>query len=89
MRGQGHLLPLGNLIGSFYLHANHSGGNRERAGLIMPNVWLIRNAGAPEGWNYPDSIGVGGQDDCMVGLGCLLGQAVENEKMEGGYYGKH
>lgn len=38
MRGQGHLLPLGHLIGSFYLHANHSGGNRERAGLIMPNV---------------------------------------------------
>lgn len=31
----------------------------------------------------------GGQDDCMVGLSCLLGQAVENEKMEGGYYGKH
>lgn len=31
----------------------------------------------------------GGQDDCMVGLGCLLGQAVESEKMEGGYYSKH
>lgn len=26
----------------------------------------------------------GGQDDCMVGLDCLLGQSVESEKMEGG-----
>lgn len=49
---QGHLLPLWYLIGSFYLHANHFGGDQEYTGLIMPNTLLTWSNGALDGWNY-------------------------------------
>lgn len=48
---QGHLFPLWCLIGSFYLHANHVGGDQEYTGLIMPNTLLTWSYGALEGWN--------------------------------------
>lgn len=38
------------LIGSFYLHANHVGGDLEYTGLIMPNTLLTRSDGVSEGW---------------------------------------
>lgn len=93
MRGQGHLLPLGCLISSFYLHANHSSGDWECVGLIIPNVWLIRNGGVPEGWNYPDSVGGrvggGGKIDCTGLLRLLVGASSGKWKRWKRYSSEH